>query len=394
MLHREIFKYDNSGNLRSWRAETAPCGTMYRTHTGIVGRAMVTSAPTQCVGNRQRPSAVDQCTFEVAALYEHRLARTFHETPEAARTGAHFFEPMLAQKFSEKHFAPGDYVQAKYDGARNIGSSSGCISRQGKEFLSVPHIVEAVNRLLDDDPDFMGDGELYGHGLPRQQIMSLIKKAKNFTQADLAASKSHVRWYLYDLPSLGHLSFEDRYARLLEYTKTHPHLFAEPEFETVADPRPFVVVPTYKIQTMERFTAFHAHCVARGLEGSIYRKAAALYENKRSWGLLKRKDFMDDEFEPLSFIEGNGNWAGAAKTMACRALPLSAPDYGPDNPLYHKRFYPTLTGSYDRNAKLLRDFEKSGAVPNSVTVKYFDLSEDSVPQHCNVMDLWWEGRDV
>jgi ATP-dependent DNA ligase len=326
-------------------------------------------------------------------MYRHRLARTYHTTPESARTGAHFFEPMLAQHFKAKHFRPGDMVQAKYDGARNVGSASGNISRAGKPFLSVPHLNTALNQLLDKEPDFMGDGELYGVGLSRQKIMSLIKKTKNITPFDLEQSAKHVRWYLYDLPSLGHLPFIDRWRKLMEYTRLFPELFAGPDQELAPDARPFIVVPTYTVQTLEQYTGFHANCIARKLEGSIYRKADALYENKRSWGLLKRKDWMDDEFEVLGANEGNGNWAGAAKTLTCRALPLSAPDYGPDNPLYHKLFYPTTTGSHGQNAELLARV-RAGEIPHSATVKYFDKSMDGVPQHVNAIDIWWEPRDV
>lgn len=393
MIERTLYKFDNAGNLRVWHAEVSPCGTMYRSHAGIASCAIVTAGWTTCAGNVQRASAVDQCAFEVAAMYRHRLERTYHETIDGARTGAHFFEPMLAHKFLPKHFRAGDAVQAKYDGARNVGSASGNISRAGKPFLSVPHLNVALDKMLERDPDFMGDGELYGVGMPRQKIMSLIMKTVKITPYDLEQSALHVRWYLYDLPSLGHLPFIERWRMLMEYTRVYPDLFAGPEHELAPDARPFIVVPTYTVQDMAQYTAFHAGCVTRGLEGSIYRRATAVYENKRSRGLLKRKDWMDDEFEVLGVNEGNGNWAGAAKTLTCRALPLSASNYGPDNPLYHKLFYPTLKGSHTDNAALLARV-RANEIPHSATVKYFDKSVDNVPQHCNAIDVWWEPRDV
>ena len=51
-----------------------------------------------------------------------------------------------------------------------------------------------------------------------------------------------------------------------------------------------------------------------GYEGQMVRQNTA-YECKRSKNLLKRKEFITEEFEVVNVEEGNGNWSGYAKDL-------------------------------------------------------------------------------
>ena len=148
MEHDRLYKRDYAGRLRTWWVETHEAGTAYRTHAGLADGAIVTSGWTAVVGNNLRKSPVEQCAFEVEALYQYRLARTYHRTVEACRGGAHFFEPMLAHPLDRKRLwflfdkradleehigtkAPCIYIQPKLDGMRCITTPVGMFSRQG-----------------------------------------------------------------------------------------------------------------------------------------------------------------------------------------------------------------------------------------------------------------------
>ena len=54
-----------------------------------------------------------------------------------------------------------------------------------------------------------------------------------------------------------------------------------------------------------------------GYEGQMVRQNTA-YECKRSKNLLKRKEFITEEFEVVNVEEGNGNWSGYAKRFVLK----------------------------------------------------------------------------
>ena len=55
-----------------------------------------------------------------------------------------------------------------------------------------------------------------------------------------------------------------------------------------------------------------AEYIELGYEGAMVRIKDGLYENKRSKNLIKWKEFIDEEFKILDFLEGDGNRSGLA----------------------------------------------------------------------------------
>src|SRR5207253_3408210 len=121
--------------------------------------------------------------------------REYHKTVEATDGGAHFFKPMLAQKFEE--FVPG-YAQPKLDGVRCIATKDGMFSREGKPIPGAPHIFEALQPLFASNPTAILDGELYNHDHKDDfnAIISLVKKA-NPSPERLAQIRAEVQYHVY-----------------------------------------------------------------------------------------------------------------------------------------------------------------------------------------------------
>src|SRR3546814_5944064 len=88
--------------------------------------------------------------------------REYHERVEDIGGGAHFFKPMLAEKYDA--FEPG-FAQPKLDGVRCIATKDGLFSRQGKPITSCPHISTALTPLFEPTTSLELDGELYNHDL-------------------------------------------------------------------------------------------------------------------------------------------------------------------------------------------------------------------------------------
>ena len=78
-------------------------------------------------------------------------------------------------------------------------------------------------------------------------------------------------------------------------------------------------VPTDFCETQEELDACYSAYTEDGYEGQMVRNNTP-YECKRSKNLLKRKEFITEEFKVVQVIEGQGAWTGYAKRFIL-ALP-------------------------------------------------------------------------
>lgn len=353
-IYDSIYKIDSKGKTRIWYMEQND--DRYRTWDGTQGGKIKASEwriaiPTN-VGRSNERDGVAQAAFEIEAQYKTKLEKDYHPTLDAAQSGgSHIFEAMLAEKY--KTFQPG-FAQPKLDGFRCIAKKDGLWSRSGKPFVSSPHIMEALAPLFEEYPDLILDGELYNHELRDNfdEIQSLItvKSDKKLTPEHYENTRAMVQYHVYDIPSLKGNLFEDRYEFLRSLYN---------QFEAI-DASPIQLVETKRIESEEQFDILHGEWLEAGYEGSMWRNNTP-YENRRTKNLLKRKDFIDEEFELVTIEEGQGNWAGVAKRVTARL---------PDG----RTFGAGIKGTRERAAELLHEKH------NVVTIKYFQLTPDGVPR--------------
>ena len=93
------------------------------------------------------------------------------------------------------------------------------------------------------------------------------------------------------------------------------------------------------------------------------------YENKRSKSLLKRKEFITEEYDVVSVEEGQGNWAGYAKRFVLK-LPNGA-EFG---------------AGVRVNQAQLEELWNSDTKPTWATLRYFEMTPDGVPRFPVVID--------
>jgi DNA ligase-1 len=215
--------------------------------------------------------------------------------------------------------------------------------------------MEALAPMFEKYPDLILDGELYNHELRDNfdEIQSLItvKSDKTLTEEHYAKTREMVQYHVYDVPSLKDELFVYRHGFLntLYY-----------QFEHGNNPSPIKVVETKLINSQDQFDVLHGEWLEQGYEGSMWRNNTP-YENRRTKNLLKRKDFIDEEFELVAIEEGVGNWSGAAKRVTCRL---------PDG----REFGAGIKGTYERGVELLKEKH------HVVTIKYFQLTPDGIPR--------------
>jgi len=294
-----LYKKTSTGAIQTWSVEFF--GKQYCTTFGQENGNLQTSEPTACVGKQGR-SDEEQAEFEAKALWTKKLKKDYVRTREEALAGGSSelvkggILPMLAHKFSEH----GDklkypcFVQPKLDGHRCIGMPDGYLwSRTRKLITGAPHVNRDV-RLFDSK--FPLDGELYNHAYRDrfEQLSHFIR------QRSAAEGCEVVEFHIYDLAE-HRMPFRERIARLQSR-------FAE---QTTC-PSPLKLVETREVNNEDELMLAFEDFLAQGYEGAIARNADGLYVNKRSYDLLKIKQFDDGEFQCVAVEEGVGKMAGHA----------------------------------------------------------------------------------
>jgi DNA ligase-1 len=276
------------------------------------------------------------------------------------------FDPMLAGDYTKVKVKPtSGYSQPKLDGIRCIANSKGLWTRTGKPITSCPHILEEVRDLLESNPNVTLDGELYNHELKQDfnKIVSLVRKTK-FTDDDLAESQRLVQYHVYDIHCSTNpdVTFSVRNVELEEYVTD--------SFDEYVH-----LVPTTFYNDQDELDELYSAYTADGYEGQMVRLDEK-YENKRSKYLLKRKEFITEEFEVVSMEEGQGNWSGHTKRFILRLADGREVGAG-------------VRGNQDQLSKLWESQE----TPSWATLRYFDLTPDGIPRFPVVIDYGVGERD-
>jgi ATP-dependent DNA ligase len=132
-----------------------------------------------------------------------------------------------------------------------------------------------------------------------------------------------------------------------------------------------VLVPTQICENEDEVMELYGEYVDEGFEGQMLRLDGK-YENKRSKSLLKHKSFIDEEFQILDIVEGEGNRSGTAGYMVF-------------NTGEGKRFKSNVKGTWDETAEMLRN--KTQLIGKQATIKYFNLTPDGIPRFPFVINI-------
>ncbi len=384
-----LYKYDSTGKLRVWYMEQQD--NRYRFITGQQPGALVTSEWTKCIGKQKR-SDEEQALFEIQSNYTYNLEREYFRTPQDAEGGARFFKPMLAEKWKDcgwqgamkrltdagytasSEFDPsGFYYQHKFDGFCCIATIGGLQSREGKPIVAVPHIMEALQPYFEEFPDGVLHGELYSHDLKDnfQKLVSLLKKQKDIKPEQFAEAARIVQYHVYDYPAphARDLSFSGRYDQL------------QIDLANVAEEDGVIqIAQTWAVQDLPHLNQLMGQSLELGYEGGIGRLDLGPYVQKRSWQVLKIKEFDDAEFEVAAIEEGKGNYTGYAK-RAKLWIPGADRTGGPTA---KNTFGAGIKGGLSKfNKDLLANPESQKVA----TVRYFGVSNDGIPRF-PVVTVW------
>lgn len=342
-----LYKFTNRGQIQQWQIFIE--NNKFWTEEGIKGGKLTTSLPTICEGKnlqkKNKTSPSEQALKEAKAKWQKKVDKGYNEILSNKKK---FFEPMLAfevSKYEKLLFTVPTYIQVKLDGLRCINQDNTLMSRNGKPYVACPHLYQD-NTILD--------GELYSHEYKDNfnSIVSLCKKQKP-SDEDLKESQEKIEFWVYDFPSHRGI-YSERYAALKEWIKKE---------EGKWDKCPFKLVPTYKVENQGDIDKYHNKFLEQGYEGSIIRLDLGPYENKRSKQLLKKKNFIDEEFKIVNAIEGEGGRAG---TIGYFVVNLGD----------GKTCKSNIKGSHDYLREIWKDRDKY--IGTMATIKYFNKTPDGM----------------
>lgn len=354
-----LYKRDSKGKVRIWTMQVGfnnENEAGIRTISGLVDGQKVTSewnlTEAKNVGRSNATTAKTQAEFEAQAEWTKNVDKEYFVDVNAIDSYT-AFKPMLAHDFTKTPVTSG-ITQPKLDGIRMVVNTRGLYSRSNKEIVAVPHIAEALADFIKDHPTVTLDGELYNHELKDnfQKITSLVRKTVNLGANELAESKELVQYHIYDMFDSANpdMTFMQRY----NWIQKNVHLVNK---KAVG----IHLVPVAICETSEEIDVMYGEYTQAGYEGQMIRQDA-VYENKRSKGLLKRKEFITEEYEVVEVHEGQGNWAGYAKRLTLKMADGTT-------------FSSGIRGSQAKLKELLEN-------PNIdwATCRYFELSNDGVPR--------------
>jgi DNA ligase-1 len=267
------------------------------------------------------------------------------------------------------------YSQPKLDGIRCIIRKEDdklvARTRKGRTIDSIPHIIKSLEPYFIDDKSLVLDGELYNHELNHDfnKIVSLVRKqtpTKSKSDTDksfqkkldkykdsMVESEKLVQYHVYDIPK------SDIFRRR--------HLFSERFFAIdIFDNEYIKMVHTKVASSFGDLDEHYKNYLSEGYEGQMIRINSGYDQGKRSAKLLKRKDFMDAEYQVVDISEGNGNRTGTAKHIVCYCEKTD------------QRFNSNIKGNFDYLAEILNNREEY--IGKQATIKFFELTPDGVPR--------------
>lgn len=277
-------------------------GNKYRVIAGVKDGNLVSSEWTCCsgknLGRSNETSPETQAELEILAKYKKQKAQGGYFEAEAFIDSFTFVNPMLCKKWDDygSDISFPLMSQPKLDGQRCIVSSVGMFSRLGKPVISCPHIFTELEPVLKDE-GVIFDGELYSSRFSQDfnAIVSLTKKTKP-TPEDLVESAKYIEYWVYDIVDTN-LSFKERFIKLSSILRTTSRSIIK-------------IVQTTTVYNQQELDSIYAQYLQDGYEGQIIRVPGAVYQSKRTKDILKRKEFLDDEFEIVGVTEGVGNRGG------------------------------------------------------------------------------------
>ena len=352
-----LYKRASGGEIRQWKiwVENEGTPTVF-VEAGVLNGSQVKTAGQVIEEGKQGRDAYGQAVFMMESKIKKKNDEGYFDTIEKAETNR-IIRPMLAVDFKKRGHSivfPAT-AQRKFDGVRCLASLNDngevdLLSRRGKPFPHLNHLRSAIAGLDNIPDDFIFDGELYSDTLTFQEVVGLVRRES--LKAGDDERLLQVSYRLYDcLTADENDGFITRHA-ILKQTLTNANDC-------------LMLVENINLYNESEVEILHNQFVAEGYEGIMVRNNDGVYGiNKRSKDLQKFKQFLDDEFSIVDFLEGTGNDAGTVIWVCTN-----------DN---NDTFKVRPRGTREQRREWFSD--GNNLIGSTLTVRYFELTDDGIPR--------------
>lgn len=366
---------DNDSRKRIWRIVRQ--GDKHKTFAGIspggaIQESRWTYSEGKNIGKINATSPAEQASRDIRLKIKRKLEsglKSDGALPEFDDLDVSWKLPTLANKWKDRKDKLNYpvFVSPKLDGVRCIINKDGIWSRTGKPYITCVHIWKEVKHLFDKMPGLVLDGEIYFHTDNKDnfdRIISLVKKTKP-TPADVKEAEILQFWVFDVIPEHNSytMQYRDRYRYYFDVLlnkKVVDHNIVRPVYQRIAN-------------TEEEAMDLFGGMILNGFEGSMIRSWDAVYEHKRINGLIKYKEFQDDEFKIIGAEEGNGNLAGMIGVFIMETLPHHTTESGEP-----ETFRAAPTGTHAKWAEWWQI--KDELYGQLATVRFQNLTPRGVPR--------------
>lgn len=341
---------------------------------GVIGGKITRPGPIEIMADMSTSKKNDnkkKIITKANALFRKKIENGFYEEGDINKKNK-IIKPMGAHKLDDYHHKL-KYpvcVQKKLDGYRCLGhfeKGTGKIellSKNMKPFMHLPHIKSELDKIKELSSGLLYlDGELYEKNLKLHDIGSIVKKQilNPITMKNNIERMKRVSYYVFDCFNVNgmNLEFKERY----DYLKKN--IFNKYSFKYIK------LVECVKVDNYDEVLKENEKYLLEGFEGVIVRNLNGLYQwNKRSYDVLRTKEFKKSEFIIIGAKEGQGTHKGSV-VWRCKCS-----DGGRDNK--EKSFWVIPVGTIEERRRVWKEFERDSSkfIGRRVRVKYLEKNTD------------------
>lgn len=324
---------------------------------GLLGGKITSPKPKE-VKHKGTISSYQKAVTAATYKYNQKIEKGFSTNKNKVSKKEDIILPMGAHKIDDqKHkIVYPALIQRKLDGFRCMSHIKNgeveLLSRTGKNFHHLEDIRDEINqiKLMRKNSNIYLDGELYIHDLPLRKLSSIVSK-KYINDEDKKRMKM-VQYNIFDMFDVNkkNLIFSERFNIVKDIFKKHK----------------FKYLKLVNVETVKKYKDIekkYDQFISEGYEGIIVRNKQGVYKfNKKSYDVLRTKEFKKGEFIIIGGKQGAGEQKGAIIWhLEC-------------NKNKKKSFWGIPIGSLKERQKLYKNYKKY--IGKTAIVKYWDIDKD------------------
>jgi ATP-dependent DNA ligase len=375
-----LYKLDSKGRKRQWSITVLENDnetfTLIMKHGLVGGKLKPTLKPVlsgKNIGKKSQTSIKEQALLEAFSRFKSKLRDMTPNISDPTSTNVY---PMLVKNYHEipvkRRIKAPCKIQPKLDGHRCIShwdpdkKTVIMYSRLRHEIVNLPEISAELYDIFSSmglNPDFWLDGELYKHGMYRQEISSIVRKTVNIYNPKNKKERDKLEYWVYDC-----FYVTDKKGRKQPFIERDRLL----EKKIGKKYKKIVKVPTFNVEKDNEIPMFHKIFMEHKYEGSILRTIKGKYTFGRSSGTGRSYDIQKYKTRKIAegyiiAIEPNPE----QKNMFNFVIKETKNNTGKIFKL------PSSTGSEEYRASVLAS--KEAYVNEYIRYKYAGLTKDGLP---------------